>query len=78
MLDNYIIADLLRKTSPVAGCLTTYQSVGFGPHLIRFFAVFQAIIYVMMIREGCSRHAVERLLGTSEMDPQEESDEDDD
>lgn len=32
----------------------------------------------MMIREGCSRHAVERLLGTSEMDPQEESDEDDD
>ena len=41
-----------------------------------FFAVLQAIIYVMMIKEGCSRHTVERLLGTSELYPREESEED--
>ena len=76
--NDYIIADLISKISPVARCLTTYQPMVFVPHLITFFALFQAIIYVMMIKEGCSRHAVERLLCTSKMDPQEESDEDDD
>ena len=32
----------------------------------------------MMIKEGCSSHAVERLLGTSKEDPPRETDEDDD
>ena len=32
----------------------------------------------MMIKEGCSCHAVERLLGTSKEDPPRETDEDDD
>ena len=37
-------------------------------------------MYVMTIREGCSRHSVERLLGTLENEintQEEETDEDD-
>ncbi|XP_074631490.1 uncharacterized protein LOC141890026 [Acropora palmata] len=40
----------------------------------------EAIVYVMTIREGCSRHSVERLLGTLENEintQEEETDEDD-
>ena len=70
---------LIPKVTRVATIETLrYQSKGFGPHLIILFLFLIFFIYVMMIKEGCSCHAVERLLGTSKEDPPRETDEDDD
>ena len=70
---------LIPKVTRVATIETVrYQSKGFGLHLIILFLFLVFFIYVMMIKEGCSCHAVERLLGTSQEDPPRETDEDDD